>query len=379
MISTSFHMRSIIGIISSVFLLSLTACSSVNEALSPDRVDYQQAGQQTGPSLTVPPDIPNSIETPRYKAPQTGASTLAEYQREKKTSETQTASNTVTPQIKGVEMMREGQTRWLVVSKTPQELWPLLQSFWQSEEKVKLTTNSPESGLMETDWAENRAKLPQTFLRNLLGRLSDAFYSTSQLDRFRTRIESDPKGGTDIYITHQRMVEVYTNTQQDTTKWQPAPRDTELEAVFLRRLAKYLGTPLENANTEKQKLDSITSDQSLALKEPAFDIKQPFDRAWRDVGVSLDRANFTIEDRDRSKGIYYVRYVDPVKSLENRGAFFKLFHSKEVEASKQAEAFQINVKDNGESARITVLNKDGQKDSSTTAIKIATILRAALN
>ena len=49
--------------------------------------------------------------------------------------------------------------------------------------------DQPNLGIMETDWAENRAKIPQDFIRNTLGKLLDSVYSTGERDRFRTRLE----------------------------------------------------------------------------------------------------------------------------------------------------------------------------------------------
>ena len=42
---------------------------------------------------------------------------------------------------------------------------------------------------METDWAENRANLPQTGLRKLIGKALDSVYDTGMRDMFRTRVE----------------------------------------------------------------------------------------------------------------------------------------------------------------------------------------------
>jgi outer membrane protein assembly factor BamC len=170
-------------------------------------------------------------------------------------------------------------------------------------------------GIMETDWAENRAKLPQDMIRATLGKFLDQIYSTPERDKFRTRLEKGAEEGTtEIYISHRGMYEAYANEGKGRTVWQPRPADPELEAEMLRRLMVRLGTQETRAKTlmaadakkeERAKLMRATSGVgSLQLLEA-------FDRSWRRVGLALDRVGFTVEDRDRTKGLYYVRYVDP--------------------------------------------------------------------
>ena len=47
--------------------------------------------------------------------------------------------------------------------------------------------------------------------------------------------------GSEVYITHRGVQEVYTNTTKDSTVWQPRPSDPQLEATFLARLMSKLG------------------------------------------------------------------------------------------------------------------------------------------
>src|SRR6185295_14535420 len=112
--------------------------------------------------------------------------------------------------------------------------------------------NMPEAGVMETEWAENRAKLPQDMIRSFLGKVLDTIYSTAERDKFRTRLERNEEGGSEIYISHRGMIEVYTSARNATaatatTAWQPRPPDAELEAEFLRRLMVRLGSQEEKA------------------------------------------------------------------------------------------------------------------------------------
>ena len=56
-------------------------------------------------------------------------------------------------------------------------------------------------------------------------------------------------------------------------------------------------------------------------------LDEPFDRAWRRVGLALDRVGFTVEDRDRAKGLYYVRYVDPKTDGKKSDGLVRTFFS----------------------------------------------------
>jgi outer membrane protein assembly factor BamC len=113
----------------------------------------------------------------------------------------------------------------------------------------------------------------------------------------------------------------------------------------------------------------------------ALALNEQFDRAWRRVGLALDRVGFTVEDRDRSKGIYFVRYIDPEidnKTAENRGWFSRLKFWGGSDAKKN-EQYRVVVQDmGGERAEVNVLNKDGEREQSATASRILSLLHEQL-
>ena len=86
---------------------------------------------------------------------------------------------------------------------------------------------------METEWAENRAKLPQDLIRKTIGKLLDGMYSTGERDKFRTRLERNAQGGVEIYITHRGLQEIYPTKERDSTTWTVRPSDPDLEAELL--------------------------------------------------------------------------------------------------------------------------------------------------
>jgi outer membrane protein assembly factor BamC len=236
---------------------------------------------------------------------------------------------------------------------------------------------------METDWAENRAKIKQDPIRNLIGGVLDGAYSTGERDKFRTRLERGAQPDTtEIYITHRGVAEVYVNQYRDSTVWQARPPDPSMEAEFLRRLMVRFGA--EDARARAQL--AVNKDDGRAKIVPVengvgrLELAEPFDRAWRRVGLVLDRVGFTVEDRDRSKGFYFVRYVDPEgDALDKKNDSFlaKLMFWRSAPDPK-AEQYRVFVKDRNDSSEVQVLNKEGNPASTDTARKILSLLQQQL-
>lgn len=347
--------------------LALAACSS----LDTDKVNYKSASK--APELVVPPDLTQLARDKRYVVP--GASvTASDYQQA-----TQTAAGAATAAnaVADVHMQRDGSQRWLTVDRPPEKLWDTVKDFWQ-EHGFTLTTNDPQLGIMETDWAENRAKLPQDGLRKLLGKVLDNLYDTGERDKFRTRLERNDSGGTDIFISHRGMIEVYTQKQaiegNNPTRWQPRPTDPELEAEFLRRLMLKLGLTQQAVQQQQAAADAPKQSVRVASVngQPVVQIDESFERAWRRVGLALDRTGFTVEDRDRSQGLYFVRYVEPVDPDQQPGFFRRLFGAKTKDSVPQK--YRISVKADAGRSNVAVLTAEGQPDSSEIAQRIVKVL-----
>lgn len=349
------------------------------------KIDYKSAGRAPTSSLEVPPDLSAPTADERYVVPDIatrgGSATYSGYAKDRSPQGTAQASP-ILPTVDKVRIERAGSQRWLVVSGEPAKLWPLIKEFWQ-DTGFLINLEIPEAGVMETDWAEDRAKLGDDGIRKLLGKVLDALYSTGERDKFRTRIEPGPQGTTEIYISHRGMEEVYTSNAKDETRWQPRPPNPELEAEMLRRLMVRFGT-------EEQKAASMVAAASAQQDRAKLswsadiggnlDVAERFDRAWRRVGLSLDRVGFTVEDRDRSKGIYYVRYVDPEadnqkkddKGFMSKLAFWKSSDDKNADKSKSQ--YRIYIKDDGDHSLVQVLSREGGAEKSETARKILNLL-----
>ena len=279
---------------------------------------------------------------------------------------------------------RAGSQRWRVVAGTPDNLWPSIKEFWQ-EAGFIVNIELPEAGVLETDWAENRAKIPQDIIRSTLGKVIDGLYSTAERDKFRTRLERNDDGGSEIYISHRGMVETETNcsgTGCTGTKWQPRTPDPELEAEFLRRLMVRLGSQQEKA----QQLVATSAPASARAAVQAgiggfetLEVFEPFDRAWRRVGLALDRVGFTVEDRDRQKGQYFVRYADTdandmARKDGEKGLLSKLQFWKSNDPMVKAEQYRVHIRQFAGKSVVQILSKDGAQANTQTARRIVALL-----
>jgi outer membrane protein assembly factor BamC len=330
------------------------------------KIDYK-SGQKTTP-LVVPPDLTQLSKDTRY-AIVNGSVSASNAQTTPQASKS--AIEVGAAAANGMRIERQGNQRWLVVNQPADAIWGTLRKFWVDSGFLLATDDKP-LGIMETEWAENRAKIPQDMVRSFLGGLLNSFYSTAERDKFRTRLEVNAQGETEIYVSHRGVIEVYTAERSGQTVWQPRPTDPELETEFLRRMMLSLGSsePQASAAVEAASaptLATLTSQDGVQQ----LSIAENFDRAWRRVGLALDRSGFTVEDRDRSKGVYQVRYV-PVPDAKNEPGFFqKLFTSKK---ESQPQKFQIVVQSANEKSTVTVRDAGGAPDQTDSATGILTVL-----
>lgn len=362
----------------------VAGCTSF-EILEPQRIEYKSAGKL--PPLEIPPDLTAPTRDDRFTVPDIASSssaTLSTYNAERAGAPRQAAGVEVLPNIGQVRVERSGNQRWLVVPSAPDKVWPMVKEFWQ-ELGFLVKVELPEAGVMETDWAENRAKIPQDFIRNALGRFIDQIYSTAERDKFRTRLERTADGGTEVYISHRGVIETFTGAARDQTAWQPRPSDPELEAEFLRRLMVRFGVEEVRA---KVQVSAAPVAERAKLQNPrngvgTLELDEPFDRAWRRVGLALDRVGFTVEDRDRSKGYYFVRYVDPQDDAvdtakKDTGILSRLIFWKPSKSDAKAEQYRVLVRDNRDVSQVEVMTRDGKQDTSETGRKILTLLHQQL-
>jgi len=354
--------------ISRLALLGLVASLAACSVLESDKIDYKSAGK--APTLEVPPDLTQLSRENRYAMPGAPVSANA-YQAGIASAPGQP---TALATVGDVRMERSGSERWIVVNRPADQLWEPVRDFWQ-ESGFLLTTDQRNLGVMETDWAENRAKLPQDIIRGTLGKLVDSIYSTGELDRFRTRMERTAGGGTEIFISHRGMEEVYSSSRKDQTVWQPRKSDPALEAEFLRRLMVKLGVSQEQSKALVAAGPIVKTSRVASVGgQPVVQISEGFERAWRRVGLALDRTGFTVEDRDRAAGTYFVRYVPPNPDKKEPGFFAKMLTLGQSGKAEAPLKFRILVKGQGDATVVSVLNEAGAADTTANAQRIVQVI-----
>lgn len=348
----------------------LVGCANVEVS---DKIDYRSAAPPK--PLDIPPDLSQLPRDDRFQVP--GATSSAG-----KPAPTAPAVTGVVPSVAAARFEREGSQRWLAVDLPPEQVLEQAREMFKSV-GLGVERDDPALGIVETVWAMNHAKLPLDFLRRALGRITDFAYSTSELDKFRVRVERTPNDTSEVFLSHRGMVEVYTNAQREQTVWQLRPSDPELEAELLRRLQlRFLpgatagtATPVAQGADPGRPSAPVAQNARLVPGASAADarvlIEEPFDRAWRRIGLALDRGGFTVEDRDRTKGLYFVRYLDPeyeAKQRDKQGIFARMFGR---DAKIDAQQFRIVVAANsGNGTDVSVQDKDGKPEASATGTKI---------
>jgi outer membrane protein assembly factor BamC len=347
-----------------------------------DKEGYQSAGKQA--PLEVPPGLSTPGGDDRYVVPEVksavSASDAGKIAVKPQINSSLPPQSGVLPSVGGdVRMERAGSQRWLVVKSTPEQLWPMLLDFWKSA-GYELPTLKADIGVMETDWKENRAKIKQDGIRNLLGKVLDGMWSSPERDKFRTRLERGAEAGTtEIYISHRGMEEVYVGDSKERTVWQPRAPDPEREADLLSLLMTKLGTPQATTVAAATAVAAKSADRAALRQSPeglaVLAVNDTFERAWRRVGLALDRVGFTVEDRDRSKGLYFVRYADPQAEAKKDGkglldslAFWR------PEDKKSATPYRIRLSSEGAVTQVVVDNAEGTTEKSGTAERILKLL-----
>ncbi len=355
-----------------IVVFALLGCSG--KVLEGRKVDYKSA--KTGKQLDVPEDLAQPPVSDRYALPEGGPASFSQYNKE---GPAKPKTDALLPQPAGLRIERAGTQRWLVADRPAEQVWPVLKEFWQ-EMGFIIDRESADLGIIETDWAENRAKVPQSTLRKLLGKVIDQAYSTPERDKFRSRLERGAGGKTsEIYVTHRGMYEAYKETNRgglNPTIWQPRPTEPELEMEMLARLMLRLGAS-ETVVTEERREAAKPPEPRATLGKlpdgtPILEVKDDFDRAWRRVGLALDRLGFTVQDRDRSSGLYFVRYQDP-ETVKKDDSFWSFFKSNSKKQDPDQYRVAVNEADAGSEVR--VLNAQGQPEKSNTASRILALLK----
>ena len=368
-------------LVSSVVVIGLAGCTSVGSLFKGDKVDYRTQSAQTQ-GLEVPPDLTQLARDSRYKQDGSGVVSAATYQPPSFGATTGGGTNApgVLPTTDpNVTIDRSGNDRWIVTTLTPEQVWPKLKQFW-GERGFTLAVDQADVGVMETDWNENRSKVPQDFIRSTIGLVFDSAWDSGERDRYRTRVERSANGS-EIYISHRGAVEVLTGSNKDSSTWQARPPEPELEAEMLRRLLLKLGAQEERATALVAPGEAPPPRARLLSGGAAgtLQVDDDFDRAWRRVGLALDRSGFAVEDRDRAQGFYYVSYTDQneAPTKQEPGLFSKLLSlggGSDKKDAKQVVRYRVQVKGDGQRSKVAVQNSEGGAPDNEVATRLAKLL-----
>lgn len=355
--------------------------------------DYKGAAARASRPLEVPPELTAPTLDDRYAIPDPRAQT-AYSQYSQRTPGTPapaaSAASAVLPPITSARMERYGDQRWLVVKGEPASVWKVVRDFW-IDSGYSLARENPETGIMETEWQEDRARIPDDIVRRTVGRVMPNIFSTPRRDKFRTRLEKGAEPGTTEVFVSNRQVEEVLNQNMDTSKWTPRPADRELEAEMLARILAKLGyaervaaaTPANTGRTavaSAAPAPSTPAALNAALQNSGAGplvVNDGFDRAWRRVGLALDRVGFTVEDRDRSKGLFYVRYIDPEADATSRReeSFMDKLAFWRTAPKRERPQYRIHVGDAGAGmSQVQVQNAQGTPEASATGRRILALL-----
>ncbi|HUH87493.1 MAG TPA: outer membrane protein assembly factor BamC [Pusillimonas sp.] len=353
-------------------LVVLSGCSQWNQLMGREEsVDYRSTVPSAGNPLSIPPDLTQASGSAHYRAPE-GTATYSQYAESAQQQQAAGATSNVLPTSDHVRVMRDGNIRWLVVDQPAEDVYPKIIDFW-GEQGFTIYSQNARAGLIETDWAENRAKVPEGWIKSALGGILDSVFDSGERERFRTRLER-VNGATEVYISHDHMVETGT-ADNSGFKWIEGKEDPGLNAAMLARLMVFLGTDINRAQSL---VTQAEANKGVQVQRPVEDqaslhLNESFDRAWRRVGVAIDSAGFSVDDRDRSAGDYYVRYLDTDtgRKIEQPNFFGRMFGSK---GTAEAQVYRIHVAEQGGASVVSVLDQAGQVDQSDTAKRIINVL-----
>ena len=360
--------------------------------------EYKGAQARAAQPLEVPPELTAPTMDDRYAIPDPRTqTTYSQYSKANASQGTApvagTSSNTVLPKIEGARLERYSDQRWLVVKGDPDKVWPVIREFW-IDNGYALAREEPNTGIMETDWYDDKSKVPSDIIRRTVGKVLPNLWSTPRRDKFRTRLEKGAEPGTtEVFVSNRNVQEEFSNSEQTRTLWVAGAADRDLEAEMLSRMLVKFGVAEQQvaAATAKapapvrsgaQPTTPASESKNAVLENSGAGplvVNDSFDRAWRRVGLALDRVGFTVEDRDRSKGIFYVRYVDPEADRQGDASKSESWTEKmkfwKSTPKGPTPQYRIQVSDAGASmSQVQVQNSQGTAESSSTGKKILGLL-----
>jgi len=329
-------MRKLIGL--PILALILCSCSfkpltdKFNEVTAPDYVNSSKAEK-----LQLPPDLSEYETSDTYNVPGAATSyTDYENQRNRTIEKVELLKDP-----EGIKLVKSGNFRWLIVNKSPDKIWPHLEDFWY-EQGFNMKKTNRRLGIMETEWTTPENIEEELGIADTFDSWLDSLSGDDEKTKFRTRLEKGSQANsTEIYISHRKRDSVNTEAMEaiararqgsydpstvysipeyksDDDPKEPVPSgdieltevDMQINAEIMRRLLVFLGMQDLDAKERIEKPQVIVKAKLVNNNGKSIELYEPFDRSWRRLSIALDMIGFLTEDRDRSKGLYYVTYTD---------------------------------------------------------------------
>ncbi len=362
------HLPKTLPIAALTFALTLAGCGTPGGLAEGPRYEDTPT---TNESLELPPNLIAPGTDRAFRVPDAPGERVSARELEQEPSRGQrpvTDSTAILPESPDVQLRRDGELRWLRVEAAPEALWPQLRQFWR-EQNLTLAQDEPAVGIMETEWAEDRAGIPIGGARGLLRRALGTVYDAGTRDQYRLRVERD-NGATEIFISHRGAVERGDEEGQG-ARWFIAGPDPEREAEMLNRLLVFLteGETQAVARADDADLEG-TGQVELVERDDRLmlELRGEPDAVWRRLGFALDQSGLMVDEQDRRNGTFLVTYrpdiVDP--EAERPGLFGRMFSTGRDEAgSRMDERFQVRMIENGSDLRIEALSIEGEPLSSS--------------
>ncbi len=377
-------------LVAMMIVVGLSACESMNlgSALPDKKVDYKKSRQASG-NLEIPPDLTSDTMAEGgvdFGGTSPAVTTYSAYKSGKRQARSG-GGRDVLPLNPNIEMQSDGDKHWLVIQGSPNAVWGKTIDFWQ-DMGIVLVEQDPTAGVMRTDWIENRANIKSDFVTNFVRRTLNSLYSSGTRDQFRVRLERGAGGRTELYLTHSQMVEKLvgefgsTDVEADRSVWVQGKPDHELEAIMLNRIMAYMGASEQRSRQGGASSGTASgkaiSQLTTAGSTPQLQVYSDFPRAWRLVGIAMGRVGFTVEDRNRSDGAYYVRYNAPDGDQGDDGFLSKMaFWKKDDKDTAQRYVIQVHQVSSSESS-VTILNEDGSQADASTSRRMLSLIHSQL-
>ncbi|AGA35076.1 Outer membrane protein NlpB, lipoprotein component of the protein assembly complex (forms a complex with YaeT, YfiO, and YfgL); Lipoprotein-34 precursor [Thioalkalivibrio nitratireducens DSM 14787] len=271
----------------------------------------------------------------------------------------------ILPESPEVQLRRDGQMRWLVVQAEPEALWPRLREFWRTQ-NLALSRDEPTVGIMETEWAEDRAGIPLGLTQGLISRALGTLYDAGTRDQYRLRVDR-LNGATEVFIAHRGAVE-HGDPDGQGMRWVMSDPDPQLEAEMLNRLLVFLTTgEAPEGRTRVEETDFERTGQVDLVQRDGRSVlvlRGEPDALWRRLGLALDRTGLLVDEHDRRDGTFLVTYRPDVADggeAERPGLLRRVFRFGRGEDRRQGERFQVRMIEHGRDLQIEALSIEGER------------------